>query len=155
MTATTHSSRNPASSQRDDERTVGDLLLDADIAARELLWDAPPDTAKAKARSWGEVVEAAAELWSSCPDRTDEAAWVDAGDAYANRPVTLPDALRQSLVERSASVVAAGLRVDSAGTFLAAGRQTSLAGPVIDGRAHEERAIGVPPAPGPGYGCDR
>ena len=29
-----------------DERTVGDLLLDADIAARELLWDAPPDTAK-------------------------------------------------------------------------------------------------------------
>ena len=38
-------------------RTVGDLVLDADIAARELLWDAPPDTAKAKARSWGEVVD--------------------------------------------------------------------------------------------------
>lgn len=38
-------------------RTVGDLLLDADIAARELLWDAPPETAKAKARSWGEVVD--------------------------------------------------------------------------------------------------
>ena len=88
-------------------------------------------------------------------DQPDEAAWVDAGDAYANRPVPLPDALRQSLVERSASVVAAGLRVDSAGTFLGAGRQTSLAGPVIDGRAHEERAIGLPPAPGPRYGCDR
>ena len=53
-----------------DERTVGDLLLDADIAARELLWDAPPDTAKSKARSWGEVVESAADLWSSFPDRT-------------------------------------------------------------------------------------
>ena len=70
MTAATHSSRTPAPPQSDDERTVGDLLVDADITARELLWDAPPDTAKAKARSWGEVVEAAAELWSSFPDRT-------------------------------------------------------------------------------------
>lgn len=88
-------------------------------------------------------------------DQPDTAAWVDAGDAYANRPVPLPDALRQSLSERSASVVAAGLRVDSAGSFLGATRQPSTAGPVIDGRAHEERAIGLPPAPGPRYGCDR
>ncbi|HEY5553605.1 MAG TPA: hypothetical protein VIK43_01625, partial [Cellulomonas sp.] len=70
MTAMPGSSHAAGSPEPDDERTVGDLLLDADTAARELLWDAPPDTAKAKARSWGEVVEAAADLWSSFPDRT-------------------------------------------------------------------------------------
>ena len=70
MTATRGASYASAPLVPDDERTVGDLLLDADIAARELLWDAPPDTAKAKARSWGEVVEAASDLWSSFPDRT-------------------------------------------------------------------------------------
>ena len=70
MTAMPGSSHAAGSLEPDDERTVGDLLLDADTAARELLWDAPPDTAKAKARSWGEVVEAAADLWSSFPDRT-------------------------------------------------------------------------------------
>ncbi len=55
-----------------DERTVGDLLLEADLAVRELLWDAPPDVAKARARTWGEVVEAAAELWAAIPDRTGD-----------------------------------------------------------------------------------
>lgn len=55
-----------------DERTVGDLLLEADLAAREVLWDSPPDIAKARARTWGEVVEAAAELWAAIPDRTGE-----------------------------------------------------------------------------------
>ncbi|MHB1010973.1 MAG: hypothetical protein ACYC1E_17495 [Propionibacteriaceae bacterium] len=55
-----------------DERTVGDLLLDADLTVRELLWDAPPDIAKARARSWGEVVEAAAEVWAAIPDRTGD-----------------------------------------------------------------------------------
>jgi hypothetical protein len=52
-----------------DGRSVGDLLLDADVTAREILWDPNPGTAKAKVRTWGEVVEAAAELWSAIPDR--------------------------------------------------------------------------------------
>ena len=55
-----------------DERTVGDLLLEADLTVRDLLWDAPPDIAKARARSWGEVVEAAAEVWAAIPDRTGD-----------------------------------------------------------------------------------
>jgi len=88
-------------------------------------------------------------------DQPEAAAWVDAGDAYANRPVPLPDALRESLAERSAEVVATAVRADSAGTFLGASRQISPTGPLLDGRAHEERAIGAPPSPGPGYGCDR
>ena len=85
----------------------------------------------------------------------DDAAWVEAGDVYANRPVALPEVLRESLAERSAEVVAAAVRVDSAGTFLGANRETSPAGPLLNGRAHEERAVGVPQAPSPGYGCDR
>lgn len=85
----------------------------------------------------------------------DDAAWVDAGDVHANRPVTLPEVLRESLAERSAEVVAAAVRVDSAGTFLGAKREISPAGPLLNGRAHEERAVGIPPAPGPGFGCER
>lgn len=69
MTATNRTSSASAPSKVDG-RSVGDLLLEADLTVRELLWDAPPETAKAKARSWGEVVEAAAGLWSSFPDRT-------------------------------------------------------------------------------------
>ncbi len=52
-----------------DPRTVGDLLLQADLAARQVLFDSPPHMAPAKARSWGEVVEAAAGLWDAIPDR--------------------------------------------------------------------------------------
>ena len=88
-------------------------------------------------------------------DEPDTAAWVDAGDAYANRSVPLPDALRESLAERSDGVVDAALRVDSAGTFLGVSRQTSPARRPVDGRFHEERSIGLPPAPDMGYGCDR
>lgn len=85
----------------------------------------------------------------------DEAAWVDAADAHANRPVRLPDALRESLAERNAEVVAAAVRVDSAGTFLGVDRQAGPPGSPIDGRAHEERAVDVRTTPAPGYGCER
>lgn len=97
-------------------------------------------------------VRAACTLFPVGPDH---AAWVDAGDGYANRPLALPEVLRESLGERSAEVVAAAVRVDSAGTFLGANREISPAGPLLNGRVHEERAVGVPPAPGPGYGCER
>lgn len=55
-----------------DRRTVGELLLDADITSRDALWDNDPDLAKARVRTWGEVLEAAAELWLAIPDRTDD-----------------------------------------------------------------------------------
>ncbi len=85
----------------------------------------------------------------------DNAAWVDAGDVYANRPVAFPEALRESLAERSAEVVAAAVGVDSAGTFLGVNRRISPPDPLLNGRAYEERAVGVSPAPGPVYGCER
>lgn len=119
--------------------------VDLGYALREAVTD-PELTAPARR------VQAACTLLLVQPD---EAAWVDAGDVYANRPVALPEVLRESLAERITEVVAAALRVDSAGTFLGVNRQIGPAGPLIDGRVHEERAIGVPPAPGPGYGCDR
>ncbi|WP_158274529.1 hypothetical protein [Cellulomonas sp. WB94] len=89
------------------------------------------------------------------PAQPDDAAWVDPRDLHANSPVTLPQALRASLAEHSADVVAAAVRVDSAGTFLGANREISPAGPQLTGRAHEERAVRVSPAPGLAYGCER
>ena len=87
----------------------------------------------------------------------DGAAWVEAGDVDvdANRPVALPKALRELLAERSAEVVSAAVRVDSAGTLVGANRDSSPADPLLNGRAHEERAVGVPQAPRPGFGCAR
>ena len=55
-----------------DGRSVGELLLDADLTARDLLWDPNPDTAQAKVRTFGEVGEAAAELWAAIPYRDVE-----------------------------------------------------------------------------------
>ncbi|MEO3936711.1 hypothetical protein V3N99_08110 [Dermatophilaceae bacterium Soc4.6] len=55
-----------------DGRSVGELLLDADLTARAALWDPDPDRAMARVRSWGEVVDAAADLWSAIPDRTGD-----------------------------------------------------------------------------------
>ena len=52
-----------------DGRSVGELLLDADLTSRAMLWNPDPDTAKAKVRTWGEVVEAAADLWAAIPAR--------------------------------------------------------------------------------------
>lgn len=42
--------------------------LDADLTARASLWDPRPEQAKDRARSWGELTEAAADLWASIPD---------------------------------------------------------------------------------------
>ena len=48
-------------------RSVGELLLEADTATRGLLFDVTGDDAPAMLRTWGEVVQAAAELWSALP----------------------------------------------------------------------------------------
>lgn len=48
-------------------RSVGELLLEADTATRGLLFDVTGDDAAAMLRTWGEVVQAAAELWSALP----------------------------------------------------------------------------------------
>ncbi|MDQ2852232.1 MAG: hypothetical protein M3Y49_16180, partial [Actinomycetota bacterium] len=50
-----------------DQRTIGELLLDADFQARQLLLDVVGDDAPAMLRTWGEVVQAAGDLWVSLP----------------------------------------------------------------------------------------
>lgn len=50
-----------------DQRSIGELLLDADYQARQLLLDVDGADAAAMLRTWGEVVQAAGDLWSSLP----------------------------------------------------------------------------------------
>ncbi|MGB7447604.1 MAG: hypothetical protein WA892_00595 [Ornithinimicrobium sp.] len=50
-----------------DQRSVGELLLDAEQRARELLHEAPERDGLAMANTWGEVVDTAAELWHLLP----------------------------------------------------------------------------------------
>jgi hypothetical protein len=51
-----------------DRRTVGELLLDADHAARDILMDMPDLDPAPMLRTWGEVVQTASELWQVLPD---------------------------------------------------------------------------------------
>lgn len=51
----------------EDVRSVGELLLDADWITRDILLDLTGEHAPAMLRTWGEVVEAAAQLWSTIP----------------------------------------------------------------------------------------
>lgn len=55
-------------------RSVGELLLQADTASRTLLFDVSGDDAPAMLRTWGEVVQNAAELWQALPARLRGAA---------------------------------------------------------------------------------
>ncbi len=50
-----------------DHRSVGELLLDADHTARDVLMDAGDLDAAAMLRTWGEAVQTAAELWAALP----------------------------------------------------------------------------------------
>lgn len=74
--------------ERVDFRSVGELLLDADLTARAALWDPDADLAKARVRTWGEVVEAAADLWAAIPDPS--------GDPTMGRIRALAEALHRT-----------------------------------------------------------
>ena len=74
-----------------DGRSVGELLLDADHTARDLLIDAPDLDAAVVLRTWGEVVETAAEAWAALPDPP---AVPVPGEATA-RAGTRPDVMAQ------------------------------------------------------------
>jgi len=77
-----------------DGRSVADLLLDADLTARAALWDPDPGTAKARVRTWGEVVEAAADLWAAIPARAGESG----GDPVVGPGLDRVHRLTQALV---------------------------------------------------------
>ncbi|WP_404388807.1 hypothetical protein [Humibacillus xanthopallidus] len=51
-----------------DGRSVGELLLDCDLKVREVLMDTPLMDGRVMVRTWGEVVEAAGDLWRALPD---------------------------------------------------------------------------------------
>src|SRR5665811_1752067 len=53
--------------KRQDERSVGELLLDADFTTRQGLMDVTGQDAPAMLRTWGELVQSAAELWATLP----------------------------------------------------------------------------------------
>lgn len=50
-----------------ETRSVGELLLQADVTTRGLLFEVTGDDAPALLRTFGEVVESAAELWRALP----------------------------------------------------------------------------------------
>lgn len=49
-------------------RSIGELLLDVELLIRQVLMDLPDQDAPALARTWGEVVQSAADLWSTLPE---------------------------------------------------------------------------------------
>lgn len=53
-----------------DQRSVGELLIEADHTARAVLTDVHDMHAATILRTWGEVVQAAAELWQALPPTT-------------------------------------------------------------------------------------
>ena len=54
-----------------DVRSVGEMLLDVDYLARQLLIEVTGDDAGHLVRGWPDVVSAAAEVWSALPPRRD------------------------------------------------------------------------------------
>lgn len=53
-----------------DKRSVGELLLESDHTARAVLMDVDEMDAATMLRTWGEVVQAASELWQALPPAT-------------------------------------------------------------------------------------
>lgn len=53
-----------------DQRSIGELLLEADHTARSILVDVGDMDGATMLRTWGEVVQAAAELWRALPTTT-------------------------------------------------------------------------------------
>ncbi len=53
-----------------DKRSVGELLLQSDHTARAILMDVDEMDAAPMLRTWGEVVQAAGELWRALPPAT-------------------------------------------------------------------------------------
>lgn len=64
-----------------DVRSVGEMLVDVDYLARQLLMDVDGDAAGTLLRSWPAMVAAAEDLWASLPGRR-------AGAEERDRPMT-------------------------------------------------------------------
>lgn len=80
-----------------DQRAIGEVLLDADFTSRQLLLDVVGDDAPAMLRTWGEVVQAAGDLWTSLPTT---AAASPVGDATMGRLETMSQTQHRSQLTR-------------------------------------------------------
>lgn len=80
-----------------DQRAIGELLLDADFTSRQLLLDVIGDDAPAMLRTWGEVVQAAGDLWTSLPTA---AAANPVGDATMRRLESMSQTQHRSQLTR-------------------------------------------------------
>lgn len=72
-----------------DHRSVGELLGEADRMSRQLLWDVSGADAAPLVRTWGEVVEAASDLWAAIPGRS--------AAGYGADPMARLDALAHAM----------------------------------------------------------
>lgn len=86
-----------------DRRSVGELLLDTELIARQILMDGPDLQAPAMVRTWGEVVQAAGDLWRALPQATPPMARADrqprrpGDDVMMGRLQEMSTALHRSL----------------------------------------------------------
>lgn len=53
-----------------DRRSVGELLVECEHVARDALWDVDQIRAGTMLRTWGEVIQSAADLWHALPANT-------------------------------------------------------------------------------------
>jgi hypothetical protein len=76
-----------------DQRSVGELLADSDLLAREALLDMSADRALGMVREWPQLIKSAAELWAILPPEPTVSA---SGDPMAIL-AAMGSALRHSL----------------------------------------------------------
>ena len=75
-----------------DGRSVGELLLDCDLIVRDVLMDTAQLNGRVMVRTWGEVVEAADDLWRALPEPasgTDRSQRRDAGQVLMEQLQTM------------------------------------------------------------------
>ena len=74
-----------------DERSVGELLMHADLTCRQVLADPDAGNARALMRTWGELVEACVDLWNAIPG--------DQGDPVMSRIEAAASALHRAQIK--------------------------------------------------------
>jgi hypothetical protein len=84
--------------KRQDERSVGELLLDADFTTRQGLMDVTGQDAPAMLRTWGEVVQSASELWATLPQPVGTTSPIDG--ATMARLESMSQAMHRNQVRR-------------------------------------------------------
>ncbi|MER7070579.1 hypothetical protein [Terrabacter sp. NPDC000476] len=78
---------------------MGELLLDSDLLLREMLMDTHLMDGRVMVRTWGEVVEAAADLWRAFPQpspRAGQSAHLDAGQVLMEQLQTMNNNLMKA-----------------------------------------------------------